>query len=88
MIEGSVLAYSKLLSDPIIKNDVLYLLALHSAKSKKFKKSLNNSEKNKITHIVEDILKVNAQDDHTRIFMSSVIFAVINKERYLLDIGK
>lgn len=52
MIEGSVLAYSKLLSDPTIKNDVLYLLALHSAKSKKFKKSLNNSEKNKITHIV------------------------------------
>ena len=82
-IEGAVEMYEKLIQGlEAYKQDLIYLLALHCTKSRKFKASLIHLHQNKKTGLI-NLVHGMSLHEQTRELGSAAFFAALNNRQKL-----
>lgn len=80
--------YEKLLqTNQVNRLDIIYLVGLHCTKSKKFKAQLQAEHASKRGMLLDYITKM-TNEQTCKELAFSVLFAVLNGEKGLLDVGK
>lgn len=80
--------YEKLLqNNQVNRLDIVYLIGLHCTKSRKFKAQLQAEHQSKKGFLLDYIQKMTQQEANKELAYSA-LFAILNGEKGLLDVGK